>query len=68
MTINVRLDKGSVTVAPEGIVRQGIDAREPGEDMNVLARRGAVVVVYPDGSSVDEIERLIDAAEARREA
>lgn len=65
MTINVRLDKGTVTVVPAKLVDDGLTFREKGEDVNVLARRGAIVVVYPDGASAEEIERLIDAAEAR---
>ena len=63
--IQVQLRKGSVTVVPESIIRQGVDAREAGENVQVAVHPRAVLVVYPDGSSVADIGRLIDAAEAK---
>lgn len=60
MTVNVQLREGSVTVVP-----QSLATREEGENVNVMVFDGAVLVVYPDGASAEEIERLIDAAEAK---
>lgn len=63
--MNVQLRKGSVTVVPEGLIRHALDNRQEGEDVNVMEMPKSVLVVYPDGASAEEIERLIDAAEAK---
>ena len=65
MTISVRLEKNSVTVVPAKLVDDALAFREQGETVNVFAERKAVIVIYPDGSTAEEIERLIDAAEAK---
>lgn len=67
MTINVQLRKGSVTVVPQSVIDQGLNTRETGEQVNVLAHTDAIVVVYPDGATVEEIERLTAAAQERSE-
>lgn len=61
MTINVQLRRDTVTVVPASLAERALEA---GEDVNVMSFPGAVVVVYPDGATVEEIERLTAAARA----
>lgn len=67
MTINVQLRKGSVTVVPMKVITDALASRQEGEDVNVMDFPGSILIVYPDGASAADIERLIDAAEAKRE-
>lgn len=65
MSITVSLRKDSVTLIPASLAARAIDAHGDGDRIQVTAYPGATVVVYPDGASVDEIERLTAAAVER---